>query len=308
MQTRLGLVQHQQFGRARRQQRRDPEQITQGSVRELDGLERAQQTVLPHHGFEAAIAAFHRLRRAREGIVHRRVQGLRIADIANGLQRRGEVGAVMAQDRGVGADLRHACRRGRVGSKVVVEAPGADLFAQGKQLGRAPGVGHLGQHAVERGHAFMHDLPLPVVAARAHQRPAPFHQHRRGPRDRAGPDELALDRGVQRKCRIRGGRQAHVDRIAELRADEAQAQTDGLLAHRALNRNVAAFHRARHEFGPGPQCGGQAAFARERCDHAALRRFRQQAQRLVDVRLPLPLAPVIRFSGPSGITKSRKVR
>ena len=121
----LRLVQHEKRRRTRRQQRRDPQQVAQGAVRQLTGAERPEQPTLLHLDAEPALGDADRDVRAREGVVDGGRQGLVVADDADRLERRREVAAVVTEHRGVRADLRQACRRPGVGAEVIVEAPAA---------------------------------------------------------------------------------------------------------------------------------------------------------------------------------------
>ena len=53
MKTGFGLIQDQQTGRPRRQQRRNPEQVAERAIRKLSGLQRSQEPMLMHSNFKA---------------------------------------------------------------------------------------------------------------------------------------------------------------------------------------------------------------------------------------------------------------
>ncbi|MNT00128.1 hypothetical protein D3C72_1345480 [compost metagenome] len=241
-----------------------------------------------HQRLEAVAVRLHLDAGAREGIVHGAVERLAVADLADGLQGRGQIGPIVRQHRRVSAQLRLACGRLGVRAEVVVEAPGAHLLAQREHLGRVTRVGVLGHHAGEG-----RDRPadgLPALAVTQAQRGAlAVDQVRGGAQQRAAPDRLVLDLRVVREGRGRDGRrQADVDGVAEivgLGAGEAQLQRHRLAAHGALHRLLAAQHRRRKALGPGPQRGRQPALAHQRADHAAVGDVGQQPHRAVHARL-----------------------
>src|SRR6187401_2471914 len=105
MQARLRLVQHEQAGRPRCQQRGNPEQISQRAVGKLRGLQRTEQTVLLHLELEPAAAETHGDAASWKRIVDRPIERLWVADFPDRLQRRSQVGAVVAEDGRVRADL-----------------------------------------------------------------------------------------------------------------------------------------------------------------------------------------------------------
>jgi hypothetical protein len=82
--------------------------------------------VLLEFDFEAAILHFDVNAAFGEGVVDGAFEGLVIADFEDGLECGGEVGSVVVEYRGKGADLRDADRRGDVGAESVVEAPASD--------------------------------------------------------------------------------------------------------------------------------------------------------------------------------------
>ena len=178
VQARLGLVQDEEAWRARRQERRDPEQVPQRAVRQFGGLQRTKQPVLLHLDLEPSTSGRHRHTTAGKRVVDRLVHRRTVADLANGLERRRQVAAVIAEDRRVRADLRQPRRSGRVGPEVIVEPPGAHLLAHGEHLGRVPWIGALRHHAVEAGQVLRDDRPLAIRLARLDQRPAAIHEHR----------------------------------------------------------------------------------------------------------------------------------
>ena len=96
MQAGFRFVEHQQRRRPRRQQGGDPQQVAQGAVRQLRGAQRPQQAGLLDQHVEAPSRVVDVQAAAGKGIVHRLVQRRRIADLADGLQGRGQVGAVGA--------------------------------------------------------------------------------------------------------------------------------------------------------------------------------------------------------------------
>lgn len=74
----------------------DPQQVAERAVGQLCHAERAEQAVLAQAQIEACGAVrFDADLAAREGQVDSRVQGRGVANLADGLQRRGQVRAVI---------------------------------------------------------------------------------------------------------------------------------------------------------------------------------------------------------------------
>jgi len=65
-------------------------------------------------------------------------------------------------------DLRPSRRRLDVGTEVIVEAPGADLFPDHQQLGCVTRIGKLRHHAVEARQVLGEHAPFAIVTLRAH--------------------------------------------------------------------------------------------------------------------------------------------
>jgi hypothetical protein len=150
LQAGLRLVEDEQGGRAWGEQCGGPQQIAQGAVGKLRGAQRAEQSVLVQGDLEPAGVVDDVDAATGKRRVDRGVEGRVVADLADRLRGGREVGAIVAEDRGAGADVSGAGRRLGVGAHVVVEAPGPDLLAQPEQVGRALRVGVLAEHAVVR--------------------------------------------------------------------------------------------------------------------------------------------------------------
>lgn len=285
MQAGFRFVEHQQRRRPRRQQGGDPQQVAQGAVRQLRGAQRPQQAGLLDQHFEAPSRVVDVQAAAGKGIVHRLVQRRRITDLADGLQGRGQVGAVGAQHRRMGADLRPPRRCLGVAAEMVVEAPGADPLAQAEQFRHLSRVHRRAQHAVEGGEVLRRHFPATAAAACAQQRPATVDEDIGRAQERAGPDAFALDHRVETELALAWLRQAEVDAITEILPGEAQAQVHRLPAHAAFDRLGATAHGPADVLRSRPQGRWQAALARQRRDHFAARTVRQQAQGPVDVGL-----------------------
>ena len=124
MEARLRLVEHQERRRARSEERRDPEQVAEGAIRELARLQRPQQPVLleerPRSGPGDASPT-----RLAPGKASDTAFSMAPASPVSPMVwiGRGEVGPVVREDRGVRADL--GLPRGRigVGPELIVEAP-----------------------------------------------------------------------------------------------------------------------------------------------------------------------------------------
>jgi hypothetical protein len=227
VQARLRLVQHQQLGRARGEQRRGPQQVAQRAVGQLRRRQRAQQALLVELQREPTVLGHrHREPRPREGVVDGRVQGVGVPDLADRLQRRREVGAVVVEHRGAGAHPGLARRGVGVGAEVVVEPPRADALPQQQHLGRDPRVGERGEHAVGGGDAVRLPAPGAALVARAHHRPRPVGEQGGLPEHRAAPHALPLELGVAVEHRVGGDGHAEVEGVAELVAREAEPQPD----------------------------------------------------------------------------------
>lgn len=242
---------------------RDPEQVPQRAVRQFGAAQRAQQASLLHVDPEPSRSGRDRDRGAGEGVGDGGVEGLNVSDLENGLDRGGDIGAVVAEHRRARADLGMACRRVGVGAEVIVEAPAAHGLAQHQHLGRRPRVGRVRHRAVEGGEVVGRHVPVAVLASRAHDGTAAVDQQRRGAHRRAAPDALALDLRIVRERRTRGDRQPEVDGVAEIVAGEAEAQAHGVLPRRALHGTFARHDRAAERLGAGPERGFEATVAGE---------------------------------------------
>ena len=71
---------------------------------------------------------------ARKSMADRLLQRLRVAGLADRLQRGGQVSAIVTQHGGAGADLGGARRGLRVGPQLVIEPPEPDPLAQDQQF------------------------------------------------------------------------------------------------------------------------------------------------------------------------------
>src|SRR5215210_8673427 len=109
MQARFGFVQDEQARWTWRVQRRDPQQVAQGSIGKLCRFEWAQQSLLTDFDFKAPVRVSDRQRGPGECIVDRLVQRLGIADLEDGLYGCSEVRTVIAEHGRVRADLRQPC-------------------------------------------------------------------------------------------------------------------------------------------------------------------------------------------------------
>ena len=199
VQAGLRLVEHQELRRPRRQQGRHQEQVAQGAVGQLFRGQRTQQARLAHRQSRNARLP-PRSRPPRPGRRRPRVRrGLRVADLADGLQRGREVAPVGGQHRRVGADLGLPGRRSPIGAQMVVEAPGTDGGPDGQHLRGAARIGEGGKHAFERRYALRDGLPNAILVGCPQGRAAPVDQQRRRPPAGAGPDALALDLRIERE-------------------------------------------------------------------------------------------------------------
>jgi hypothetical protein len=269
MKAGLRLVEDHEAGRARCEQCGGPEEKAQRAVGELRGGERAEQAVLLEPEVEAAGLHFDAEAAAGKGVVDGAMQGFIFANFENGFERGGEVGAVVIEHRGAGADLRDADGRGDVGAKAIVEAPAADEFADGEHFGRALGIGDGGEHAVGGGEAFGEDHVIVGIFAGQGDEVVVAIDERRGPSIYVTvPDTFAFDLGIEiEEC---GGRRwrriAEVDGITVGIGSEAELEAGGFLLRGGLDGMVAAFDGAADDLRTGPERGGKAAFARERGD------------------------------------------
>ena len=87
------------------------QQIAQRAVGKLGRFQRTQQARLPHLDFEIGAGGRDLDHMSRKGVLDRSVERIGIADLADGLDRRGEIAAVTRERRRAGADLRAAGRR-----------------------------------------------------------------------------------------------------------------------------------------------------------------------------------------------------
>lgn len=281
MQTRLGLVEHQQRGGPRREQGRAQQEVAQRPVRQLGGIQRTQQAVLVQDEAKQALARLDLDARAGKGVTDGALQGIAVAGIHDRRPRGCQGCPVVRQRRSPGADLRSAGRGLRIHAEMVVEAPSAHRAPQRQQFGRRVTVGKIGHDALVGREALVEVGPSTV--AHAGRLPSPVDQQRCGLRHRAGEDLLALDLGVTGERVGDGGvrlRDAEVDEVAEFVRGEAQHQGDRSAAHRALG---AAVLRTR------PEHGRQPAFARHGADDLAARRGCEKTQSAVEVGLARPV-------------------
>jgi hypothetical protein len=104
VQARFGRVHGQELGRPWRQQRVDEQQVAKRTVRQLCRAQGAQQPVLVHRDLEPRLGVQNLDARAGKGIFDRRIERLRIDDLADGLQGGGQVPPVVGRHRRVRAD------------------------------------------------------------------------------------------------------------------------------------------------------------------------------------------------------------
>ena len=139
VQARLGLVEDQQLRRAGRAERGEQQEVPERAVRQLCRRQRPQQPWLVQGEPEEACVRGDLEHRAGEGVVHRTLERTVACHPPDGLEGCCQVSPVVRQDRRLGADLRRTGRGVRVGTELVVEAPGTQ---------RAPHPQHLGCTAV----------------------------------------------------------------------------------------------------------------------------------------------------------------
>lgn len=100
-----GFVEHQQLRQTRGEQRRDPQQVSQGAVGQFGGAQRALQSGLGEAQVEPPwLIPRHAQPTSGEGQVDGGVQRQDVTDLADRLERRREVRAVMAEHGSPGAD------------------------------------------------------------------------------------------------------------------------------------------------------------------------------------------------------------
>jgi len=80
------------------------------------------------------------------------------------------------------------------------------------------------------------------------------------------PDELSLNRRIERKRQLRRRRVAEVNAIAERGTRKANLQTHCLLSTRSFHFVFALANAACNRLRASPQCRCQPAFASERTD------------------------------------------
>ena len=223
---------------------------------------------------EQAVVDRHRHRRTIERVGHGAGEIIG-AGLDDRLHGRGQVGAVIGEHRGPGADLRPSRRRVGVGPEAVVEPPVAQSLPHHDQLrGRARPVGQdtsmrrqVADELVEAVSGIGCDLD---VSAR------PAHQRRRAPGRGPGEDHLAFDLGVASECGLLGLRQAQIHQIAEIVGGVTEFDR-----HRTRTRTAlggAGPTRTTEVFGAGPQRRSDAALTGEGPDHLAAPAIGQQAQ------------------------------
>src|SRR5256885_972637 len=100
MQARLRFVEREERGWARREERGEQEEESQGSVGSLGWFQRTQEAGYVQAERESPLLADELQRSAREGARDRLVEGGSIADLADGHQRRRKVATVMGERRG----------------------------------------------------------------------------------------------------------------------------------------------------------------------------------------------------------------
>ena len=203
-------------------------------------VERAQQAVLAH----ARVRSGRRVEPPRTPAPGKAssiaaVERLGVADLADGLQRRGEIARRRRPSTGVCVPICGGARRRLgVGAEVIVEAPGAHLLAQREHLGR---VARLGAARVimlsKRGEPLVERRQLAVIAASVHERRRGGRRACAAGRSTGPPrSHSRLISGSWANADARRRRQAEVDRVAEFVAGETELQADRPVARRALHR------------------------------------------------------------------------
>ena len=129
------------------------------------------------------------------------------------------------------------------------------------------------------------DLPGPAVVAAAHHPAAPVRHGAPVVPHLAVPDRFPLDLRILPEHGPRHRRrQAEVDGVAEVVADEAEAQVDAVLARPALHRVVALLDEPRELLRTGPQHGFHTTFRGDGFDRRPEGGLREQPQATVEVR------------------------
>ena len=284
MEAGLRLVEHHQHRRPRGEQGRDEQQVTQRAVGQLGRGERSQHAGLAEREVEPARRDGHLDRRPVERVRHRVVERGAVTDLPNRLQRRRQVGAVVVEYRRPRPDLGASRRSLSVDPEPVVEPPAPDLVANRQQLGRSPGVGQLGEHALPGRDPTAQLHPLAAVAG-PDQWPGALDEHGVRPGHGAAEDDLPLHLWVKTETGLDGYRQAQVDQIAKpVVAGVAQSQTDRTVPAGALYR-IPALSSPAQRLGAGPQRRRQPALPRQRRDHAAGPAVGEQPERPVEAGL-----------------------
>ena len=228
MQAGLRLVQHEQAGRPRAQQRRDPQQVAQacrltarpppaGAAGRAGAAERT--AARPRRRRSSACCRGTRRSMAASSAAASPIS-LIVCSAAARSARRGSA-------RGCGCRPGCPGRRAGVGAEMVVEPPGPDPVAQAQQLGHALRVGELAQHAVVLADPERGDHAPPSSLTRTNP---PSRSQSTADGRSTGPAQTALplDHRVQGECASRLLRQAEVDGVAEVvrRRSRASARLD----------------------------------------------------------------------------------
>ncbi len=236
MEARFGLVQDQERGWARRQQR---------GRRAGDSAACLPTVPRPRAGAEGSAGAsaarnshWHwRPKPPRpEGIGDRFTEGFAIADHPDRRERRREIRSVAGQDGRMRADLRPAGGCIAICAEMIVEPPAAHGLAQYEKFGRAQRVGAMRHHAVV-GRELLGGLPpMARIGQDADQRPVAHGEGVRASEPFAGPLRLRLDLRIEREGTAFRDRKPEIDGIAVIGTRKAEPEADRPHTGRAFNR------------------------------------------------------------------------
>ena len=144
MQTGFGLVQHHHRRRTRGQQRRQPQQVAQRAVRKFRSTQSTQQAVLAEFKGESAVWQVGNFQTgAGKRRVHSFRNGIRVSCLNDSLDGRGQVAAIMPENRRAGAEFGNPARSVRIRAQLIVETPASNPFAQQQNFGGVVRIGNL---------------------------------------------------------------------------------------------------------------------------------------------------------------------
>src|SRR6185312_2440761 len=123
MQAGFRFIQHHERRRTRRQERSNPKQIAQCSIRQFRDVQWSKHAMLLHLEGEATGTRQNSYPAARESIGNRCFKRLVIADFVNRLNGSRKIRSVVSEDRSSSADLRQSRWRVRICPEMIVEAP-----------------------------------------------------------------------------------------------------------------------------------------------------------------------------------------